>query len=117
MDVIEEYIIQFEQPVQTKLRELREVIERYLPEETTIKISYAMPTYVYQGNLVHFAAFKNHVGFFIGSGQLALFIDNLTGYDYTKSGFHIRFDQKIPEEQIAKIITYRVNENKVKKAK
>lgn len=117
MDVIEEYTNHFEKPVQNKLNELRKTIERYLPEETTIKISYGMPTYVYYGNLVHFAAFKNHVGFFIGSGQMELFATDLNGYDYTKSGFHIQFNQVIPEELIARIIAYRVEENKNKKMK
>ncbi len=113
MDVIEAYIDTFSKETQTKLREVKQVIERYVPKETTTTISWGMPTYVYQGHLVHFAGFKHHVGFFIGSGDMHLFKDLATQYTCNKSGFHIGFDQEVPESLIETIIAYRVKENEM----
>lgn len=105
------YFEQFDQDTQVKLKILHDCITSVLPKTATTKISYRMPTFYYLGNLVHFAAFKNHISFFIGSNQMEVFKDDLSNYQYSKSGFHINKDQQVPCELVKKIVQYRILEN------
>lgn len=76
---IDEYILKFPDDIQEKLETMRKVIKEAAPEATE-KISYQMPTFYLYGNLVHFAAFKKHIGFFPTSSGTAAFQKELSKY-------------------------------------
>ena len=76
LTTIDEYIAGFPEEIQLKLREMRRVIHETAPEATE-KISYQMPTFYLNGNLVHFAAFKNHIGFYPAPTGLDAFKDEI----------------------------------------
>ena len=103
---IDEYIRTFPQAVQEKLQAMRKTIHAAAPGAEE-KISYQMPTFYLKGNLVHFAAFKNHIGFYpVPSGILA-FKKELSAYKTSKGAVQFppgqaaaaglgRKDRKIP---------------------
>jgi uncharacterized protein YdhG (YjbR/CyaY superfamily) len=62
-NTIDEYIDTFPENVRTMLNQLRQIIQETAPEAQET-INYQMPTFTLHGNLVHFAAFKNHIGFY-----------------------------------------------------
>jgi uncharacterized protein YdhG (YjbR/CyaY superfamily) len=107
---IENYITGFPQETQEKLKEMRKAISKAAPEaEETI--SYAMPTYVLKGNLVHFAGYKNHIGFYPSPSGITAFKDELSVYKGAKGSIQFPLDQPLPLELIGKIVAFRVNEN------
>ncbi len=107
---IDEYILQFSPEVQKILTDLRDVIKKAAPEATE-KISYQMPTFFLYGNLVHFAAFKNHIGFYPAPRGISAFKDELSGYKSAKGSVQFPIDEPIPQELITEIVKFRVNEN------
>jgi uncharacterized protein YdhG (YjbR/CyaY superfamily) len=107
---IDEYIALFPDEVQEKLRELRAVIKAAAPEAGE-KISYQMPAYTLHGNLVYFAAFKNHIGFYPAPRGIEQFKDELSAYKGSKGTVQFPLDQPIPYELISKIVKFRVKEN------
>lgn len=111
---IDEYISQFPADVQEKLQILRDVIKQSAPNAIE-KISYQMPAFYYLGNLVYFAAFKNHIGFYPTSSGVAAFKKELSKYKGAKGSVQFPIDEPIPYELISKIVKYRVDEN-MKKA-
>ena len=111
---IDEYIAQFPAEIQQKLQEIRAVIHAAAPEATE-KISYQMPTFYLRGNLVHFAAFKNHIGFYPVPSGIAAFEEELAPYKRSKGAVQFPLDQPIPFELIGRIVQFRVAENMSKK--
>jgi uncharacterized protein YdhG (YjbR/CyaY superfamily) len=111
---IDEYIAQFPEEIQQKLQEIRAVIHAAAPEATE-KISYQMPTFYLRGNLVHFAAFKNHIGFYPVPSGIAAFEEELAPYKRSKGAVQFPLDQPIPTELISRIVQFRVAENMKKK--
>ena len=111
---IDEYIAQFPEDIQQKLQEIRAVIHEAAPEATE-KISYQMPTFYLRGNLVHFAAFKNHIGFYPVPSGIAAFEPELAPYKRSKGAVQFPLDQPIPTELISRIVQFRVAENLQKK--
>lgn len=109
-ETIDEYIAMFPQQIQGILQELRRVIRETAPEATE-KISYQMPTFYLYTNLVHFAAFKNHIGFFPTSSGVEAFADKLTGYKTSKGTIQFQLNQPIPYDLVREIVEYRVQEN------
>jgi len=107
---IDEYIATFPKEIQEKLQELRATIKAAAPEAQE-KISYQMPTFVLKGNLVHFAAFKNHIGFYGASGAIHAFKRETASYAGAKSTLRFPFDQPLPLDLIRKIVKFRVAEN------
>jgi uncharacterized protein YdhG (YjbR/CyaY superfamily) len=107
---IDEYIAAFPEPIQTILSELRAVIQAAAPEAIE-KISYQMPTFDLKGNLVHFAAFKNHIGFYPTPGGIEAFKDELAVYQGAKGSIRFPIDQPLPFDLIRKIVQARVAEN------
>ncbi len=100
----------FSKAVQEKLQGMRKTIHAAAPEAEE-KISYQMPTFYLKGNLVHFAAFKNHIGFYpVPSGILA-FKKELSAYATSKGGVRFPLDRPLPLALIARIVKYRVAEN------
>jgi len=111
---IDEYIIKFPPEIQEKLEMLRKVIKEAAPEAEE-KISYQMPTFVLYGNLVHFAAFKNHIGFYPTPSGINAFQQELSEYKGAKGSIQFPLDKPLPYELISKIVKCRVLEN-IKKA-
>lgn len=114
---IDEYIAAFPEDIQKKLQEIRATIESAAPQAEE-KISYQMPTFALKGNLVHFAAFKNHFGFFPGSTEnlVKTFKEEISIHITGKGTLQFPFDQPIPFELITKIVKFRVAENLEKAA-
>jgi uncharacterized protein YdhG (YjbR/CyaY superfamily) len=107
---IDEYIMTFPQEVQKILKELREVIKTAAPEAEE-KISYQMPTFYLKGNLVHFAAYKRHVGFYPAPSGIEAFKEELSDYESAKGSVRFPIDKTLPLELISKIVKFRVAEN------
>jgi uncharacterized protein YdhG (YjbR/CyaY superfamily) len=107
---IDEYILKFTPEVQEILTTLRKVIKDSAPEAEE-KISYQMPTFVLYGNLVHFAAFKNHIGFYPAPSGIEAFNDELSEYKGGKGSIQFPIDKPLPYELISKIVKHRVAEN------
>ena len=107
---IDEYIGTFSPEIQKLLAEVRVVIQNAAPEAKET-ISYGMPTFIYKGILVHFAAFKNHLGFYaLPSGNKA-FKEELAAYKTGKGSIQFPLHEAIPFELISKIVKFRLDEN------
>jgi len=107
---IDEYIKQFPPGIQQKLEEIRAVIRSVAPEATE-KISYQMPTFYLEGNLVHFAAFQDHISFFPTPSGVEQFSDELRAYKTSKGTIQFPLDKPIPFDLVRRITTFRVAEN------
>jgi uncharacterized protein YdhG (YjbR/CyaY superfamily) len=111
---IDEYIATFPAEIQKILQEIRAVVKAAAPEAEE-KISYQMPTFFLKGNLVHFAAFKNHIGFYPAPTGIEAFAQDLSKYKGAKGSVQFPLNQPMPLDLIARIVKYRVAEN-LKKA-
>ena len=110
---IDEYIATFPKDIQKMLKEIRAVIKKAAPKaEEAIK--YAMPTFVLNGNLVHFAAFKNHIGFYPAPMGIEAFKKELSKYEGGKGSVQFPLDKPLPLTLIGKIVKYRVLVNSEK---
>jgi len=113
---IDEYIANFPEYIQEILQKIRRIIHETAPEAQE-KISYQMPTFFLNGNLVHFAAFKNHVGFYPTPSGTEKFKKEIAAYKAAKGSIQFPLDQPIPYELITKIVKFRVKENLAKAKK
>lgn len=86
---IDEYILQFPSEIQQILEKIRRVIKESAPNAVE-KISYQMPTFYLHGNLVHFAAFKSHIGFYPDSSGIEAFKEELSKYKGAKGQFNFQ---------------------------
>jgi uncharacterized protein YdhG (YjbR/CyaY superfamily) len=112
---IDEYIGGFPRHVQAVLRELRNVIKAAAPEaEEAIK--YRIPTFVLSGNLVHFAAFQRHIGFYPTPSGIEAFRHELSAYESAKGSVQFPLDRPVPFSLITKIVKFRVKETRTKLA-
>lgn len=107
---IDEYIAQQAPEVQELLQSIRKVIKEAAPEAKE-KISYAIPTFEQHGNLVHFAAFKKHIGFYPTPGGITAFDAELKEYPQSKGGVQFPYQKPIPYDLIRRIVEYRVQSN------
>lgn len=107
---IDEYIMLFSPEVQQKLQAIRAVIKETVPDAQE-KISWQMPTFALHGNLIHFAAFKNHIGIYPGASGVETFQDKLTNYKTSKGAIQFPMDQPLPFDLITEIVRFRVAEN------
>ena len=114
-NTIDEYIKTFPKEIQDDLESLRKTIHETAPTATEA-ISYQMPTFKLNGNLVHFAAFKKHIGFFPAPSGIDAFEKELKIYRTGKGTLQFPLDKPIPMELIVKIVKYRVSENEKKKS-
>lgn len=110
---IDEYISHYPQNVQELLQSLRDVIIKTVPEAEE-KISYQMPTFALRGNLVHFAAYKNHIGFYPTPSGITKFKDRLSAYKTAKASVQFPLNKPLPYELIREIVEFRVEENREK---
>ncbi|GGD78205.1 iron chaperone [Paenibacillus nasutitermitis] len=109
-DLINAYISEFPPKVQEMLQTLRKVIKESAPEAKE-KISYQMPTFVLHGNLVHFAAYKNHIGFYPAPSGIEAFKQELSIYKGAKGSIQFPIDKPLPYELISRIVKFRASEN------
>ena len=106
---IDEYIAGFPRDVQKLLKQIRTTIKKVAPDaEEAIK--YQVPTFVLNENLVHFAAFKNHIGFYPTPSGIAAFKDELSRYESAKGSVQFPIDEPMPLSLIGKIVKFRVKE-------
>lgn len=110
-ETIDEYISTFPTEVQSKLEKIRAFIHKTAPEATEA-IKYQIPTFALNGNLVHFAAFKTHIGFYPTSSPMGTFKKDLEKYKTSKGAIQFPIDEPIPFGLIEKIVKFRVKENK-----
>lgn len=111
---IDEYIAGFPEPIQTLLQQVRATIWEAAPNaEEAIK--YAMPAFVLHGNLVYFAAYKNHIGFYATPTGHEAFADELSVYKQGKGSVQFPLDKPLPLDLIRRIVVFRVEENERKK--
>lgn len=113
---IDEYIASFPTEIQDILCKIREIVRDLAPEATE-KISYQMPTYYLNGNLVHFAAFKKHIGFYPTPSGIDAFQEELSKYKGAKGSVQFPLNQPIPYDLIRRIVLYRLEESRNSKKK
>ena len=112
---IDEYIASFPSEVQEILQQIRMTIHEVAPEAAEA-ISYGMPTFKLKGNLVHFAAYKNHIGFYPTPTGIERFAEKLAPYASGKGSAQFPLDHPIPYDLIREITLFRVQENLAKAA-
>lgn len=113
---IDQYIATFPENVQKLLQQIRQAIHESAPEATEA-ISYQMPTFKQNGNLVHFAAFKSHIGFYPAPSGIVEFEKELEPYFKSKGTIQFQFGEPIPFDLIKKIVKFRVQQNLQKEGK
>jgi uncharacterized protein YdhG (YjbR/CyaY superfamily) len=107
---IDEYISGYPDDVQEILEKIRMTIRKAAPEaQETIK--YGIPTFTLNGNLVHFAAFKNHIGFYPTPSGIEKFRKELSVYEGAKGSVQFPLDKPMPLSLISKLVKFRVKEN------
>ena len=111
---ITDYILQFPPEVQEKLNQMRDAILEIVPESTE-KISYGIPTFFLKGNVVHFAGYKSHIGFYPGADGIEAFAAELGAYKLSKGTVQFPLDQPLPLDLVKRITTYRKEQNLAKK--
>ncbi len=107
---IDEYIAGFPKEVQAILRKVRATIRQAAPAAAET-ISYGIPTFTLKGNLVHFAAFKEHIGFYPAPRGIEKFRRELSAYQGGKGSIRFPMAEPIPFGLISRIVKYRVKDN------
>jgi len=113
---IDEYIGGHPERIQAMLQQFRNAIRKAAPEAQE-KIGYGIPTFTLAGNLVHFAAFKNHIGFYPAPSAIKAFEKELSKYDGAKGSIKFPVDKPLPLGLITKMVKFRVKENVEKNKK
>ena len=112
---IDEYIAGFPEDIQARLQKIRQTIREAAPDAQEA-IKYQMPTFTLKGNLVHFAAFKHHIGFYPAPSGIERFQAELAMYKGARGSVRFPLDQPIPFDLITEIVKFRVKENLAKTA-
>lgn len=112
--LIDEYIAGYPENTRALLTTLRETIRAAAPDAKE-KISYQMPAFALEGNLVYFAGWKNHVGFYPG-GSVEPFKEELAGYEIDKGTIRFGLDRPLPLELIKRIVEFRAAQNRERAA-
>lgn len=112
---IESYLIDFPENVQCMLQDIRETIAKAAPKAEE-SINYGIPTFKLEGNLVHFAGYKKHIGFYPGAGAIIFFEKELAAYKLSKGTVQFPLDKPLPLGLVSKIVKFRVKQN-LEKAK
>lgn len=106
---IDRYIEKFPQEIQEIMNEIRRIIHESAPEVTE-KISYQMPTFYYKENIVHFAGYKNHIGFYPTPSAIEAFKDKIKEYKWAKGSVQFPFSKPIPYDLVAEMTIFRYTE-------
>jgi uncharacterized protein YdhG (YjbR/CyaY superfamily) len=109
-ETIDEYIVTFPKEVQVVLEGLRQVIRESAPEAEEA-IRYQMPTFRLNGNLVHFAAHKNHIGFYPTPSAIERFKGELSAFKTSKGAVQFPLSEPIPFDLVKEMVRFRVKEN------
>jgi uncharacterized protein YdhG (YjbR/CyaY superfamily) len=109
-ETIADYIAEYPKDVQVLLEQLRATIKRSAPKATEA-IKYGLPTFVLNGNLVHFGAFKNHIGFYPTPSGTQTFKKDLSRYEGGKGSIRFPLDKPLPLKLIRSIVEFRVKES------
>ena len=107
---IDPYIAGFPADIQNRLETMRATIRKAAPQAEE-DIKYAIPTFTLNGNLVHFAAFKNHIGFYPAPTGIEAFKKETAPYEAGKGSLQFPLDSPLPLALVTKIVKYRVKEN------
>lgn len=107
---IDEYVAGFPAATRRVLEEVRGIVRSAAPDATE-KISYGVPTFHLNGNLVHFAAFERHLGFYPTPSAIEAFRDELAEYRSAKGSVQFPLDRPMPGDLIRRIVEFRVEEN------
>ncbi len=112
---IDEYISGYPKEVQEMLQKMRAIIKKAAPKATET-ISYGIPTFVQDGNLVHFGGYKSHIGFYPAPNGIEAFIKELSKYEGSKGTVKFALDKPLPTGLITQIVKFRIEKNKEKAA-
>lgn len=112
---IDAYIATFPASTQALLQQMRATITKAAPDAEEA-ISYGMPTFKLQGNLVHFAGYKNHIGFYPAPSGIVTFAEELKKYQTSKGAIQFPIEEKLPLTLVTKIVKFRAKENLAKAA-
>lgn len=115
-NTIDEYIASFPTETQKILQQLREDLQQMVPDAKQ-KISYAIPTFTLNGNLIHFAGYKNHIGLYPGGKAVEIFAEDLKEYHTSKGTIQFPIDKPLPMDLIKKIVDFCVAQNLAKTKK
>ncbi|MEL7561605.1 DUF1801 domain-containing protein [Dehalogenimonas sp. 4OHTPN] len=110
---IDEFMSGFPATTQVILERLRRLISKLAPEATEA-IAYGIPTFRLNGNLVHFSALKNHIGFYPTPSAIEAFKEELQQYRTSKGAVQFPLDRPIPYDLIERMVKFRVNEQRKK---
>jgi len=113
---VDEYIASFPKDVQDKLESIRKAIKKEAPDAKEV-IGYGMPTFKLEGNLVHFAAYKRHIGFYPAPSAIVAFKKELSRYKQSKGAVQFPIDEPPPIELVKRMVRFRVEENLAKAKK
>lgn len=108
-DTIDSYIAGFPSSVQDKLTAMRASISKAAPDAAE-KMSYGVPTFTFNGNLVHFAAYERHIGFYPGPSAIAAFSDELAPFKRAKGSVQFPLDQPLPLDLVGRMVSFRLAE-------
>lgn len=112
---IDEYIAGFPEDVQGILQKIRSTIKSAAPDAQEA-VKYGIPTFVLNGNLVHFGGFQKHIGFYPTPAAIKAFKDDLSVYESAKGSVQFPLDKPMPYSLINKIVAFRVKEVRKKAA-
>ncbi|MHC1767396.1 MAG: iron chaperone [Verrucomicrobiia bacterium] len=112
---IDEYIAGFPRDVQRKLQQIRSVIRDAAPDAVEA-IRYRIPTFILDGNLVHFAGFQKHIGFYPTPSAIEAFSGELAKYERAKGSVQFPLDSPVPVTLIRRMVEFRVKETREKLA-
>ena len=107
---VEEYIAGYDGEVKARMEKLRALIRSCSPDITE-KIAWGMPTFVLNGNLVHFAAGKRHIGFYPGASGVEEFTRRSSEFKHSKGAVQLPNDSPMPYDLIREVVLFRVREN------
>jgi uncharacterized protein YdhG (YjbR/CyaY superfamily) len=110
---IDDYVSSFPEETQKLLEQVRQIVRKAAPDAKET-INYGIPTFTLNGNLVHFAAFKNHIGFYPTPSGIETFKKELSAYDSAKGSVKFPVNMPLPLELITRIVKFRVKESQIK---
>ena len=114
-DKVDEYLAALPEPAKGTLTELRRMIRELVPEGTTERIAYGMPTFFYRRGLVGYAAFEKHCGFYpMNPDVIVKFAVELAKYPTSKGAIRFAVDKPLPAQVVRKLVMTRVAENERK---
>ena len=111
---IDEYADLFPAKVRQLIRKMRLTIRKAAPKAEEA-ISYGIPTFKLNGNLVHFAAYARHIGFYPGTAAIKAFKKEISGYKQAKGTVQFPLDEPLPLALVSRIVKFRVKANLSKK--